>query len=276
MHKLIPFILLASIFILPRTSFAVSPWMLSEGEIYYSAVHSYSTNDRGWDESSQLRDSSCRSQTYRSNHQLEYGYSYYHTLTANLDLVDRHCGDEDYRGLGDLRLGIRGRLNVFENGKTWEVTLIVPTGYSRSNRSRPGNGEFGIEGGLAYLSRGELRDFAKRWDFITGVSVRLWAGGPADQFLTYATVRRNIGRYGRLSMGVSADISFQNEGSSSQADFIDGTQLSDYDKLTAKINWADRLTEDWRYKVGASRVVWGRNAGQSVKFSITFSRNWGP
>ncbi len=274
MYKLIFSLLLLPILILPRSSFAVSPWMLSEGELYYSGGLSYSTSDKSWDRSSKLRDSSCHSQTFRSNHQLEYGYSYYHTLIANLELIDKHCGDEDYTGLGDLRLGIRGRLNVFENGKTWEVTLIVPTGYSRSNRTRPGNGEFGIEGGLAYLSRGEERDFAQQWDFLTGASVRLWANGPADQFLTYATVRRHIGKSGRLSVGLSADISFQNEGNT-RNNFADGTQLSDYDRVTARISWANRLNEDWRYKIGASHVAWGRNAGHSMKIGITFSRHWG-
>lgn len=262
--------------IFSQQSFAASPWMLSEGEYYYSGGLNYSTGDRSWDSSSHLKNSSCRSKKLSSNQHLEYGYSYYHTLIASTEIIDKDCGDNDYSGFGDLRLGIRGRLDMFSNGKTWELTAIIPTGYSKKNRSRPGNGEVGIEGGLAYLSRGEERDFAPRWDFLTGASLRYWFNGPADQFLTYATVRRHIGKSGRISFGISADISFQNEDDVKNNSFADETQLSDYDKVQVKISWANKLNDDWRYKVGASHVVWGRNSGHDLKVGITFSRHWGP
>ena len=274
MHWIIRLFLLIMPMIITSNAVAVSPWMLSEKDLYYSGGLNYSTNDKSWDESSHLQDSSCTSNNYRSNQRLEYGYSYYHTLIADLDIVKNNCGNDSYTGLGDLRLGIRGRLNVFRNGRTWELTAIIPTGYSSNDPERPGNGKFGIEGGVAYLSRGEERDVAKRWDFLTGASVRLWAGGPADQFLTYATVRRHFGKNGRLSIGVSGDFSFQNESGTTAANTPGQTQFSDFDKVTAKVSWSNRLNDDWRYRVGASHVVWGRNAGHNLKFGITFSRHW--
>ncbi|GEM_PF-5007058 len=273
MHDLKRVLTALFLFLLTPAVSAASPWMWSEGEMYYSGSLSYTTGDKNWNENSNLVDSSCRSRNVNSHQLIEYGYSYYHTLIANLDIVSKDCGGDNYLGLGDLRLGIRGRLDPFRNGRTWEVTAIIPTGYSDTDPARPGNGKFGIEGGVAYLSRGEYRDSAKRWDYLTGASLRFWVDGPADQFIGYFTLRRYIGRHGYISAGVNAEISFQNEARLPK-NLSDQTQLADFDKITAKLNWSDRLSDEWRYSIGASHVVWGRNAGHDLKIGITFSRHW--
>lgn len=261
-------------FTFSQPNFAASPWMLSEGDLTYYGGLSYSTSDSSWDKSSQLEDSDCHSTKTGSHHGVEYGYSYYRTIFARAEMIDKGCGEDSYTGLGNLRIGMRGRLDVFSNGKTWELSAIIPTGYSKENPSRPGDGQFGVEGGLAYLSRGSLREFAPRWDFITSASIRYWFGGSATQFITYATARRKIGETASMSFNLNADISFQNQDDDQRVNFADSTRLSDYDKLTAKISWSDRLDDNWRYNIGASHVVWGRNAGHVFKLGITFSRRW--
>lgn len=254
---------------------AASPWLRSEGEKYYWAGINYSTGDQRWDNDSDLEDAGCRNNDWYTHQKIEYGYSYYHTLVAGIDAASVHCGGDDLTGVGDLTLGIRGRLDKYSNGKSWEITAIIPTGYDRNDPSRLGNGRLGIEGGLAWLSSSGEAESSSPWYWGGGGAVRLWRGPPADQFLGYLTVHRRLTASGGIGLRVNADISLRNE-SPEKTKFENRTRLTDFDKINAKFSWSSRITPYWSYQTTVGHVLWGRNARHNLTIGFNISRHWNP
>ncbi len=252
---------------------AASPWMRSEGDRYYWAGTSYSTGDQFWDGESDLQDADCRNNDWKTFHKFEYGYSYYSTLVAGLSAGSVRCGDDELTGVGDLTLGIRGRLDIYSNGKSWEITAIIPTGYDRNNPSRLGNGRFGIEGGVAWSSRERGRSMLSPWSWEGSTSIRLWQGPPADQFLSSFSVRRRITAVSGISVRISSDISFRNE-SPEKVKFENRTRLTDFDKIRAAISWSSRINTRWSYQTSMGHVLWGRNATNNLTVGLNISYDW--
>lgn len=160
-----------------------SAWMLSEKEVIYGSALTYYTDHEYWNQSSHRIRSNCRSHNAYLYQGLEYGYSYYTTLLLSTTFALQHCGADRTNGLGDVRLGIRGRLNLERNGQTWELLAIVPTGYSSTAPRRIGNGRFGIEAGL--FTSGQEQGFEEKRRSFLDASLRLrhWFGAPASQVL---------------------------------------------------------------------------------------------
>ncbi|MCF6235759.1 MAG: hypothetical protein L3J70_05200 [Gammaproteobacteria bacterium] len=252
---------------------AASPWMRSETEKYYWAGISYSTGDQRWDDNSDLKKAGCRNSDLYMHHKFEYGYSYYHTLIAGLSVASANCGDDNLTGVGDLTLGIRGRLDKYTNGKSWEITMIIPTGYERDNSSRLGNGRFGIEGGVAWLFRSKNRGVPSPLSWQGGTSIRLWQGPPADQFLSYLSVQRQITTVGKIGLRISGDFSFQNE-SPEKTKFENRTRLTDFDKVRAAISWSSRINARWSYQTSVGHVLWGRNVTNNLTIGVNISHDW--
>ncbi len=251
---------------------AASPWMRSEAEGYYWAGLNYSTGEQRWDNSSDLKDTDCRNSDWYMHHKVEYGYSYYYTLIAGLSASSANCGDDSLTEMGDLTLGIRGRLDKYSNGKSWEITTIIPTGYDRNNSSRPGNGRFAIEGGVAWLFRkGEAS--TSLWSWQGGASIRLWQGPPADQFLSYLSVHRRIATVGRVGVRINGDFSFRNE-SPEKIKFENRTRLTDFDKLKVAVSWSNHINRRWSYQTSIGHVLWGRNVTNSLIVGVNISHNW--
>lgn len=250
---------------------AASPWMRSEAERFYWAGITYSTGDQRWDNNNNREAAGCRNNDWYMHHKYEYGYSYYYTLIAGLSAASANCGDDNLTGVGDLTLGIRGRLDKYSNGKSWEITTIIPTGYERDNSSRPGNGRFGIEVGVAWLFKeGEL---ANPWSWQGGISIRRWQGPPADQFLSYLSVQRRIAVVGKIGIRISGDFSFRNE-SPEKTKFENRTRLTDFDKLRAAVSWSRRINARWSWQTSVGHVLWGRNVTDNLTVGLNISHDW--
>ncbi len=251
---------------------AASSWMRSEGDLYYWTGTSYSTGDQFWNEKSDLVASGCRNNDWKTDHKVEKGYSYYYTLVAGLSAASVRCGDDNLAGFGDLTLGIRGRLDKFTNGKSWEITAIIPTGYDRNNSSRLGNGRFGFEGGIAWSSRSGGRA-SNLWSWEGSTSIRLWQGPPADQFINSFSVRRRITEAGGVGLRISSDVSLRNE-SPEKVKFENRTRLTDFDKVRAAISWSSRINARWSYQTSIGHVLWGRNATNNMTVGLNISHDW--
>ena len=252
---------------------AASPWMRSEAERFYWAGITYSTGDQRWDDKSNQKKVGCRNSDWYMHQKVEYGYSYYYTLIAGLSTASANCGDDNLTGVGDLTLGIRGRLDKYSNGKSWEITTIIPTGYERDNSSRPGNGRFGIEAGVAWLFKEGERELADPWSWQGGIAIRLWQGPPADQFLSYLSVQRRIAAVGKIGLRISGDFSFRNE-SPEKTKFENRTRLTDFDKLRAAVSWSSRINARWSWQTSIGHVLWGRNVTDNLTVGLNISHDW--
>ncbi|WP_287963123.1 hypothetical protein, partial [Alcanivorax sp.] len=102
-------------------------WMRSAGESGLGVSLEYGTADHYWNRFRKLLKDNCTSNDWKLFLHYEYGYSYDYTLFGNTALDTRRCGNRHSSGLGDIRLGVRGRLNPFRNGSTWELSVLVPT-----------------------------------------------------------------------------------------------------------------------------------------------------
>lgn len=124
-------------------------YLQSEGDLNYSVGLGYFFADREWDDQGDLQRLPCRNDYLYNSHYLEYGYSYYYTLFGGLNLARSACGDEDTTGAGDIRLGLRGRLDPTRNHRAWQLELNVPTTRDETGNTRLGCGVYGLAAGVA-------------------------------------------------------------------------------------------------------------------------------
>lgn len=246
-------------------------WMRSGGEYRYAASVDYSTSDRYYDEGSDLQTAPCAAGNYYLNQSLEYGASYYYTVFGDISGAVKSCGAENNAGISDLRVGIRGRLDPYRNGRTWEFAVIIPTGYSRTEPSRLGYGRIGMELGVhgRFKAGGAVRH-SHYWS--TGAEIRLWDGPPADQFQTYVRYSMPVGDAG-LDFGVDGEFSLGN-GRPAPTEYVNQTRLDEYDRITVRASLNYRVGRDWRLAYRLSRAVWGRHTDASTSIGVTLSRSW--
>ncbi len=254
---------------------AAAPWMRSEGEAAWDATLTVVSGDHYWDRQGDYRPLDCRSRNLYLSQGLEYGYSYYHTLFARADLASKRCGRDAASGLGDVELGIRGRLDLYRNGRTWELSVTLPTGYSRTAPSRLGYGRIGLEAGIYGLFKGSEADPVRSWDWEAGTSLRWWQGPPAEQWLGYLRWARRVKPLGKFTLGLDAELSFWN-GTDEPTRFVNQSRQAEYDKLTARAAFSRALGEEWGWRVALGDVLWGRNASDDLSISFGIHRIWKP
>lgn len=152
-------------------------YLQSGGDYNYSLGLGYIVGDKEWDDRSRLQDLGCTSRYAFNSHYLEYGYSYYHTLFGGVNIADARCGADSKAGFGDVRLGVRGRLDDARNNRAWELQLNVPTSADTSGSARLGCGVFGLYGGLATKEQlGESLALGGE------AGIQLWEAPLAQQF----------------------------------------------------------------------------------------------
>jgi len=246
-------------------------WMLSEKDVIYSSGLTYSTDNVSWDQQYKLHRKCSSSNAYLFQG-VEYGYSYYHTLFLNTALASQNCGSNHTSGIGDFKMGIRGRLDNEHNSRTWELTAIIPTGYSRSKALRLGNGVPGIEAGAFYSGRNQGWEdpFASYLD--AGISVRYWFGAPASQIRGYLGVQKPISSTQKIALRIYGNVSWRDAKPEILA--LNQLQTSDYDQVYLEARYNYHLTPYWSVTASMGHDVWGRNTVRSTYLSISFSHAW--
>jgi len=250
-------------------------WMRSEDEGYYSAGLTYETATDHWDNNRVRAPMSCKAKNKTLTQSYEYGWSYYRTLFGSVNLVDRDCGGSQTgaSGVGDVELGMRGRLNVFRNGRTWELAAILPTGYSTTGSSRLGNGLYGFKmGAYGRFSDQGQDDLVAKPTYELGGDVTIWQGSAPEHLHAYSKGTLPVfHRFWVYAMG-SGDLSLSNR--STVYDSSNNTYRTyGYDKITARLGVSFKVSKSWRFSLEGSNVLWGRNVSDSNTISLYLSHN---
>ncbi|MEK6546113.1 MAG: hypothetical protein AABZ28_06250 [Nitrospinota bacterium] len=148
-NSMVVFTILVSFFAFPNTIHA-STWMQSEGDSVGAIGVSYSTADGFWNSDSNLLKYPIKHQEAVYYQYYEYGYSYYYTILASIAWTYYDSGTIKDSGIDNVKIGVRGRLNIFRNGRTWQVTAILPVKKWDSSVFQPGRGKYGLEAGIFY------------------------------------------------------------------------------------------------------------------------------
>jgi len=241
-------------------------YLRSADELGYSTSAGYSWATRQWDASRNLTPTSCRREYAYNSHFFEYGYSYYYTLFGGAMVANSSCGTDSNSGFGDLRVGIRGRTDLYRNNRAWELVATIPT--ERGNASpRLDCGAHGLRGALARKD-----ELLPNLSFGSGIGVQLWESPLAHEVDADASLSGPL-PVGRLRWEFS----------------LQGTTTLD-DSNTVNTSVSDCGTRGKRVKAGLKlglsvskgvyldcaygRAVWGEDATQTQGFSCGFSRTW--
>lgn len=173
----------ASMLLAGGAAFA-SASMLQEGESVVGIDLSYSASNQQWDANRNLISSVCKARNSKATLTYEHGYSYFHTIFANVAVAHKKCGETNLgvqvpgfpptrlasgsaTGLGDAEIGVRTRFNNFRNNASWEAFLVVPLGYDTASPSRLGSGSLGLGLGVIWSSYDKVFG-SKSWGWKVG------------------------------------------------------------------------------------------------------------
>jgi hypothetical protein len=242
-------------------------YMRSEGDLSYSTSLGYFWATERWDTRSNLQSSGCRREYTQNSHYFEYGHSYYYTLFGGVGLAQASCDQDTHAGLGDVRLGVRGRTDLTKNYRTWELAATLPTDRG-SPSPRLGCGAFGVSGALA------RKDDLLPWLALgTGVGLQLWESPLVHQAEADASLSGPL-RIGNLRWGfdVNGRVPFENGTQGANTDISDcGTRGK---VVKAGLRVGASLSKTVYVDCSYSRAVWGEDATLSQGFSCGYSHLW--
>lgn len=248
-------------------------YMRSEGELLHDVRVDYARADREWDAGGSTRATPCAHEYRSLTTSLDYGFSYYLSGFAKAGVATTACGPVSEAGPTDLTFGVRGRLDMFANNRSWEVEAYVPA------RAVGGASELGCDayGGTLRL---EARDEVVPGGFLGyGAGYRYWDEPLVPQavaLISYAATLDPLARHPRWDWGTSLHGTWSLE----DGDPVQqgpGTQLDCGGRVRIV-----RASLDFRYKVGldsrvgcgASLPVWGRDSRITQGISCVYSVLW--
>lgn len=254
-----------------------SPWMRAQGEHGLSVGLGYSTADSYWDRDSKLRRDDCRSNDYVGWLHYEYGYSYYRTFFANSVVVSEQCGDSERSGIPHLQLGMRGRLDVYRNGRTWQLAVTLPVQGDLDDDSKPGNGQVALDAGLFFRFlpdpyKDPLIEQRKGiWEWAVGT--RLWGGGLAHNLWSHLKWDRQLSAW-RFGAELSATYAFGGGDQRFAPGVANDSKSTDFDEINLRFTLSRQVSKNTSLMVGYGRDLWGRNTGQddTLLLGLSYSR----
>jgi len=258
-------------------SLQAGEWMLSEGQQTLYGSLSLSRADSYWDDQRDLQHSDCTNRDWSATLHYEYGYSYYRTLFASTSFEKYQCGDERAVGIPDLKLGMRGRVNPFRNGFSWELALIIPVNGDREDRRKPGNGLYGVEAGLFRTYRDD--PYEKPFTSITrgvwgwGVGVTLWSAGAGQELWGELNWRRRLSDAWRFKTWLSGHYTLAGD-DAGLGNNISSRKSVDYDKLAMGARLTRKLTRNTSLGVALEQALWGRSTSQDTTMRLEIYRSW--
>lgn len=253
--------------LLAMTSAHAGAGLLSSGDVSYSARFGYFTAEQRWDGDRRLQDSACRSEYGNSTHAVELGYSYYHTLYAQSGLARSSCGGSSETGLTDIRIGLRGRLNVYENDGSWELEATLPMVGSTTGERRLGCGALGLAANVH--KRTEL---TPALDAEYGASAQWWESPLADQGRAYAGLRFEFIRRWSLSGGAQGVMPLDDGQGDPEGLLSDCGSEGRLVRGVVELKY--RPIDPLNLGCGVTQAVWGEDAGRATGISCGFSYLW--
>jgi hypothetical protein len=261
-------------------------WMRSEKEGRYSGDLTYDTATAYWDQSLHRVPLPCETQNWALSQSYEYGWSYYSTLFGSVDLRDRNCGtpissvpvssapNSHASGVADVQLGMRGRLNIYRNGRTWEMSAILPTGYPTNVPSRLGNGLYAFKiGAYGRFLDEDLEEHAARPTLELGSDVTIWEGVASKQLHAYTKVSLPIYNLFTIYGAGSADVALTNRSATYNPN-TNAYRTYGYDRLSGRVGISANLTKTLRISLETANVLWGRNTNDTTSYSLFITRNF--
>ena len=191
-------------------------YMQSGGAGYASLGLNADLDGGNWEKDGSHVSSSCGAEQSLSAYG-EYGLSYYRTVFASTSITHKGCPNESAWGLGDTRVGLRGRVDPVSNALVWEGALILPT--SRlGGGARSDTDAFGASLWLHYNPRPNPYDLALDRDpynpgWGSGVGVVAWERHLPHELHGYVgytyVFSSTAGDAGRAPMRLSTDLEAQ-------------------------------------------------------------------
>ncbi|HEY0722297.1 MAG TPA: hypothetical protein VGE50_13725 [Gammaproteobacteria bacterium] len=265
----------AGVLLLGATVATAGTWMRSEDESYYSMRLEYETADTLWNKNWERESMPCTANNWKLSQIYEYGLSYYHTAFGTLDLLDRNCDGYDVSGLGDLELGIRSRLDIFRNGRTWEVAAILPSGYSTSGKARLGNDRFGLRLGAFGRFAGQPRRGGEEGVALElGGNLHIWEGDASEQLSASGKVTLPVWQRSRLFGALEGDYALINRHAAAVDTSINPPIQYGYDKLTGRLGFTTKISRSWSLTLEGASVIIGRNTSDANTFIVGISRDF--
>ncbi len=254
-----------------------SPWMRTSGDSSLYASISLSRSNSYWDKDGNLIPS-CQANDFSTHWQYEYGYSYYHTLFAATSLESNHCGGRSATGIPEARFGVRGRLNLYRNGRTWQVTAIVPVQGEPDSSSKPGKGEFGVELGVYFLLRPDPYENPQldykngEWSWKAGVT--FWDGEATHELWGGISWKHPLfDTKWRFRAGIKGNYSFAGDDSSA---FDPATRFKRHneDFVNVEFSLSRSIAKRTSLSFSLGQDIWGRNSSKSTDGQIGLSYTW--
>jgi len=252
---------LALLLTLPASAFAGN-WMRSEDEFYFKGSVAYDSASTHWDRDGKLTDMSCTARNWTHNQNYEYGLSYYRTVFGTFDYMDRRCGNVADAGLGNLSFGIRGRLNLYRNGRTWETALILPSKFTRLYGLRLGVfGSFG---------EGKIISNEVGTNFELGANVYVWEGTAPEQLASYIKFNIAPSSKRRFYTALEGDYALGDRNKVYNTT-INKVENYGYDRLNLRLGYSQKVSLNWRMSIEAKSVLMGRNVSKTNGVTLGFS-----
>lgn len=254
------------------------PWMQSEGDSVGATGISYSQADRFWNRDSKLIRYSDKHHEATYYLYGEYGYSYYYNLIASTGWNYRDDGIIKENSIDDIKIGVRGRLNVFRNGRTWQVNAIIPTRKGDLTGSRPGGGKAGIDAGIYYrfIPDPYEKPFTVHNQGIwgAGLGITLRSGGIGSELWAYGKWEKNIfSPSWQGGFKLSALSSFAGAESGS-VDIYGPNDTYQYNQITSELLIKYHLNRSMTINAAYVRDLAGRNINRNEGVHVGISTSW--
>lgn len=191
-------------------------YMQSGGAGYASVGVNADLAGDNWEKDGRHVASSCGAEQSISAYG-EYGWSYYRTIFAATSITHKGCPNESAWGLGDTRVGVRGRVDPFSNARVWEAALILPTSRLGGGR-RSDSDSLGASLMLHYNPRPNPYDldldrepYSSGWG--SGIGVVAWQRHLPHEWHAYVgythTFSALVPEGGRAPVRLSTDLELQ-------------------------------------------------------------------
>ncbi|MBL4774501.1 MAG: hypothetical protein JKY87_00375 [Mariprofundus sp.] len=258
--------------------------MLGGGESLYNSNLSLSAGNSHWDGQRLRIPSVCKRRNASLTQGYEYGYSYFHTVFANVSFAYRHCGQDVAKGvatlagqaagLGDVQLGVRTRLN-HRSTAAWDVSLTIPTGYDNNSPSSLGRGALGLALGLRFSSDGKVNRKSS-WGWKLGSTFTYFFSSKGHSISSFAAVNyafteSNFEQTGNFaSFRISNSFGFSNNGVQ-RVLFFNQIQrsLTNSDVTAVSLAYSHAFKNGWSTNARIGRALFGRNA------PVDYTAGWG-
>jgi hypothetical protein len=248
-------------------------YMRSEGELLHDVRVDFARADQEWDAGGATRATPCTHQHRSLTTSLDYGFSYYLGGFAKAGVASTECDDVSESGASDLSFGLRGRLDMFANNRSWELEAHVPA------RALGGAAELGCDA-YGATARLEARDEIVPGGFLGyGAGYRYW-GSPlvpqAIALLSYGARIDAAARHPRWDWGTSLQGTWAleegetiHQGPGIQIDCGSRTRV-----VRAAVDVSYKVGLDSRFGCGVSLPVWGRDSQLTQGLSCVYSMLW--